>query len=107
MPFVPPPAREAPYKALPPHIFPTRTKLFACLLSYLQVQLWGLFMAPFTIGAMYLINHDRYIHSAQYRHFIWFMAIFLVIGCGVVGLAMALRRFVVIQIGERGNRPPA
>ncbi len=107
MPFIPPPAREAPYIALPPHVFPLRVKLRACLWVYLQWQLYGLVMGPLMIGFAFLIQHSHYTHNAAYRKYIWLMAGFLILFTGSIGLASAVWRYIIIHVGEKRNRPPA
>jgi NhaP-type Na+/H+ or K+/H+ antiporter len=103
-PFVPPPANEAPYEALPPHIFPLRVKLIVCFWTYFRWQLFGLMMGPMTVVLAFLILHERYARSDAYRHFVWFMALFLIVSTGVIGLVAALWRYLVIQNDQHQNR---
>jgi hypothetical protein len=64
-------------------------------------------MGPAMVGFAYLILHDRYTHSGPYRRFVWSMVIFVVISTGLVGLAAAVWRYIIIQLGERRNRLPS
>ena len=107
MPFVPPPAKEAPYRALPPHQVPLRVKLLTCFLTYLQFQFPGIVLGVAAILLAPLIEHERYAHSAEYRDFIWFMAGAVAVILGGVGLVAGLWRFLVIKINEPSRPPPA
>ena len=108
MPFVPPPAKEAPYRALPPHRFPFRVKLLRCFITYLQFQFPGIVLGVMAILLAPVIEHERYVHSVEYRHLIWFMGAVGVPGVlGCVGFLAALWRFLAIQVQESRDRPDA
>jgi hypothetical protein len=106
-PFIPPPSREAPYRALPPHVFTWRFKLWRCFLSYLQWQIMGLVFAPMVFGFSFLAHHEAYFQSARYRGAVWIFSGMPIFVGGLFGVIAALWRFAVIQINEHQNKPPA
>jgi hypothetical protein len=104
-PFVPPPAREAPYRALPIVAFSPWVKFLACFAAALPFFGASL-LAPILSGVAFLINYSIVLHSSDAQHRLTVIAVggFLVpIGLGCLAAFYKLLR---IQIDEWTTHPP-
>ena len=105
-PFVPPPAEEAPYRALPPHVFPLRVKLRTCFTIYLTYQILGVSMGVLAPIMGFLVKPTDFLHNFRYREFLLLMVVGGVVIGGCLGLVLALARYVKMEIVLRQQGPP-
>ena len=106
MPFVPPPAKEAPYRALPHTDFSLRFKMKICWWVYLRWQCIGIAFFPFMIGAFWLSHPNAFLHNSIYRNHALFFSLYMTGMVGVLGIASAMWKYLMVTISDHQARPP-
>jgi hypothetical protein len=104
-PFVPPPAQDAPYRALPISTFSRRVKFLACVAS--AIPFFGLsILAPIVSGVGFLLNYSKVIHSHEAQHRLTVIAIVGFLIPVLLALIAAAYRLFRIQMDEWTIHPP-